>query len=72
MRVTRRPKAPYHSIYFGAPISAPSSMKSKSNTKFKEAIITTKILNPMLNIEEFDGFIMDKPDPNMLMIQLIK
>ena len=32
--VTINPKAPYHSIYFGAPFSAPSSMKSKSTTKF--------------------------------------
>ena len=35
------PKAPYHSIYFGAPLSAPDSIKSKSNTKFIEAIPTT-------------------------------
>ena len=29
---------PYHSIYFGAPCSTPSSIKSKSNTKFNDAI----------------------------------
>ena len=55
MRVTRSPKAPYHSIYFGAPISAPLSMKSKSKTKFNAAIITTNTLNPILNNDTFDG-----------------
>ena len=38
-------------MYLGAPFSAPSSMKSKSKTRFNEAIITTNKLNPMLNIE---------------------
>ncbi len=32
-RVTIRPKAPYHSMYFGAPCSTPVSMKSKSSTQ---------------------------------------
>ena len=37
------PNAPYHSIYLGAPFSAPCSIKSKSKTKFIEAIpITNK------------------------------
>ena len=47
MSVTIRPNAPIHSIYFGAPISAPFSMKSKSRTKFSAAMITTNTLNPM-------------------------
>jgi len=35
------PNAPYHSIYLGAPLSAPFSIKSKSNTKFIDAIPIT-------------------------------
>ena len=35
------PNAPYHSIYLGAPFSAPCSIKSKSNTKFIDAIPIT-------------------------------
>ena len=52
IRVTRRPKAPYHSIYLGAPFSAPSSIKSKSKTRFNDAITTTKRLKPILNMDE--------------------
>lgn len=42
-----REKAPNHSIYKGAPCSAPCSIKSKSKTKFKAAMATTKRLNPI-------------------------
>ena len=72
MRVTNSPNAPYHSIYLGAPISAPSSMKSKSRTKFNEAIMTTKTLKPMLNKEVFAVFIIDNPEPKILMIKLMR
>ena len=44
-RVTSKPNAPNHSIYFGAPSSDPSSIKSKSRTKLSDAITTTKRLN---------------------------
>ena len=71
MRVTNSPNAPYHSIYLGAPISAPSSIKSKSKTRFNEAIITTNMLKPMLNMEELPGFIIDIPLPKKLMIKLM-
>jgi rhodanese-related sulfurtransferase len=37
MSVTIRPKAPYHSMYFGAPRDAPCSIKSKSRIKFSAA-----------------------------------
>src|SRR5439155_15172081 len=45
MSVTIRPNAPYHSMYFGAPRSAPDSMKSKSRTRFIAATPTTTRLN---------------------------
>ena len=45
--VTTKPKAPYHSMYFGAPAATPFSMKSKSSTRFKAAIVTTNKLNAM-------------------------
>ena len=41
------PKAPYHSMYFGAPYFTPCSMKSKSSTRFKAAMAQTKRLKPM-------------------------
>ena len=47
MSVTIKEKAPYHSIYLGIPLSAPSSIKSKSRTRFKEAIDTTNMENPI-------------------------
>ncbi len=72
MRVTSRPNAPYHSMYLGAPTSAPSSIKSKSKTKFNEAIITTNMLKPMLNMEAFPGFIIDIPLPKKLMTKLMR
>ena len=67
-----RPNAPYHSIYLGAPFSAPASIKSKSNTKFSDAITTTKMLNPILNNDEFIGFIIGSPDPKKLIMKLIR
>jgi hypothetical protein len=45
MSVIIKPKAAYHSIYFGAPCSAPDSIKSKSKTRFIDAIPTTKTEN---------------------------
>jgi hypothetical protein len=42
IRVTIKENAPYHSIYFGIPSSAPSSIKSKSKTRLSAAIPTTK------------------------------
>ena len=51
MSVTSKPKAPNHSIYLGAPISAPSSMKSKSRTRFKAAITTTPNENNIPKLE---------------------
>ena len=53
-------------MYFGAPFSAPSSIKSKSNTKFSEAIITTTKLNPILISEPLVGFITENPAPKKL------
>ena len=50
--VTMRPKAAYHSMYLGAPTSAPFSMKSKSRTKLSEAMMTMKTLIPILRGEE--------------------
>src|SRR5689334_23812411 len=38
--VTIRPKAPYHSMYLGAPAAAPDSMKSKSRIRFNAATTT--------------------------------
>ena len=62
-RVTNSPKAPYHSIYFGAPFSAPSSIKSKSKTKFRDAITTTNKLIPILNKELLVGSKKENPAP---------
>src|SRR6267378_4204889 len=39
--VTSKPNAPYHSIYFGAPIAAPLSIMSKSRIRFRAATHTT-------------------------------
>ena len=46
-RVTISPNAPTHSMYFGAPCSAPFSMKSKSSTRFNAATMQMKTLMPM-------------------------
>ena len=70
--VTSKPKAPYHSIYFGAPFSDPSSMKSKSITKFNAAIITIPKDKPILNIDVLLGLNKEIPEPKKLMIKLIK
>ena len=40
MIVTIKPKAQYHSIYFGAPIASPCSIISKSQISVSAAIIT--------------------------------
>src|ERR1019366_5126411 len=45
--VTMIPNAPYHSIYFGAPTATPCSMKSKSSTRFSDAMATTNRLKPI-------------------------
>ena len=72
MRVTKSPKAPYHSIYLGAPFSDPSSIKSKSITRFNAAMITIPNDKPMLNIEELFGLNKEIPEPKKLIIKLIK
>src|SRR3546814_15020728 len=46
-RVTTRPNAPNHSMYLGAPASAPDSMKSKSSTRLSAATTTTTALKPI-------------------------
>ena len=53
-------------MYLGAPRSAPSSIKSKSKTKFKEAITTTNKLNPILNKELLLILKIGKAEPNIL------
>ena len=55
MSVTIKEKAPYHSIYFGRPSSAPCSMKSKSKTKHSEAKQTMAREIPMLISEPLVG-----------------
>ena len=72
MRVTKSPKAPYHSMYFGAPFSAPSSMKSKSKTKFNDAMTTMKRLKPMLSIELLLGLSIDNPEPKKLIMKQLE
>src|SRR6476661_7472382 len=47
IKVTIRPKAAYHSMYLGTPARAPFSMKSKSSTKFSEAMMTINTLTPI-------------------------
>ena len=47
IRVTIRLNAPNHSMYLGAPCSAPASMKSKSSTRFSAAMATTNRLKPI-------------------------
>jgi 3-polyprenyl-4-hydroxybenzoate decarboxylase len=62
--VTIRPKAAYHSIYFGAPFSEASSIKSKSRTRFREAITTIKSVIKMLVIEPSVGLKNGISNPN--------
>src|SRR5438477_1306692 len=45
--VTRRPNAPYHSMYFGARAATPRSTKSKSRRRLNAAITMTTRLTPM-------------------------
>jgi len=71
MRVTNKPKAPHHSIYFGAPFSDPSSIKSKSKTRFRAAIITTTILNLILNGEALFMLITPRPEQKKLITKFI-
>ena len=49
MSVTIKENAPNHSMYLGAPISEPCSMKSKSKTKLRAAMATTNKLKPIPN-----------------------
>ena len=68
--VTISEKAPYHSIYFGRPRSAPSSIKSKSSTRFSAAIQTTNKEKPIPNnpLE----WIKPIPDPKNDMMKLTR
>ena len=50
-------------MYFGAPFSDASSMKSKSKTRFKDAITTMKSDINMLVIDPFKGFKISKLKP---------
>src|SRR4051794_22531014 len=45
--VTNKPHAPYHSIYLGAPVLAPTSIISKSSIRLKAAIATINRLIPI-------------------------
>ena len=56
-------------MYFGAPFSAPSSIKSKSITKLSEAITTTPRLNRILKVEELLVFKTEIPVPKKLIIK---
>ena len=47
-------------------------MKSKSKTKFKEAITTTNKLIPILSMEALLGFMIDIPLPKKLIIKLMR
>ena len=66
--VTIRPKAPYHSMYFGAPCSTPFSMKSKSRTRFSAAITITNRLKPMPTMPDswINGILMPKKPSTMV------
>ena len=69
INVTKRPKAPYHSINLGAPFSEPSSIKSKSITKFSDAITTINRETPILKFDELFTSRNEIPDPKMLIIK---
>ena len=47
-------------------------MKSKSNTKFREAITTINRLTPILNNEPLVGFRKENPAPKKLAIKETK
>ena len=70
MSVTIRLKAPYHSMYFGNPFSAPSSIKSKSKTRLNAATPTMIKAIPML-IGEFE-VIKLRVEPKKLIIKLTR
>ena len=59
-------------MYFGAPFSDPSSIKSKSITKFRAAIMTMPKESPILNIEELLGLNNEIPEPKKFIIKLIR
>ena len=59
-------------MYFGAPFSDASSIKSKSRTKFKEAIITTNKLTSILVMDPLVGSKIAKPPPKKLAIKEIR
>ena len=68
IRVTISPNAPYHSMYLGARICAPFSMKSKSRIRFSAAtpMITRLITIPRVPPECRNPMFI----PNRLDIQL--
>ena len=68
--MTNSPNALYHSMYLGAPFSAPSSIKSKSITKLAEAITTMKRLIQILISELFVGSSTEIEAPKKLIIKL--
>ena len=70
MSVTIKEKAPYHSIYFGRPCSAPSSIKSKSRTRQQDATQTIPRDKPMLINEPFVGDNRLMPEPKKLITKL--
>ena len=72
IKVTINPNAPYHSMYLGAPFSAPSSIKSKSSTKLSAAIITTTMLKPMLRGEALSICIIPMEEPKNPIIKFTK
>ena len=51
-------------MYFGAPFSDASSIKSKSKTRFKEAMTTIKSVIKMLVIDPSVGFKNGISNPN--------
>src|SRR5581483_2185188 len=66
--VTRSAKAPYHSIYRGAPRAALRSMRSKSSTRLNAATPTTTTLNaiPTAPLEWMSGTCAPKSPPTKL------
>lgn len=71
-KVTISEKAPYHSIYFGNPLSAPCSIKSKSRTNDADATHTMPNESPILINEPLVGDKRDIPEPKKLIIKLTK
>ena len=52
--VTSKPNAPYHSMYFGAPASAPLSIISKSRIRLSAAMATTNKENKIPKVVPWD------------------